>query len=255
MENRELPVLWHLKISSYNEKARWALDFKKAAHVRRAVDAGPHARVAKRLSGGRTFPIVVFDGEPIGDSTRIIEALEARTPDPPLYPADPELRARALELEDFFDEQFGAYVRLLFIHSVLPEPALTLSSFAPDLRGPRRVAVRAAFPLIRRRVVSDFGIDDAGVAETYAKIHAAGELFQAEVRPSGYLVGDTFTVADLTLAALAAPPVAPDQLPYATPHRGNPRVEPLRRALSESRILEWTREMYARHRGSSAEIR
>jgi glutathione S-transferase len=101
------PVLWHLKVSHYNEKARWALDYKGVPHLRRAAEPGRHRAIAKRLSGGRTFPVLVHDGEAIGDSTRIIEALERRYPEPPLYPADPAERRRALELEDFFDEQLG----------------------------------------------------------------------------------------------------------------------------------------------------
>src|SRR5205823_2996625 len=28
IEQEALPVLWHLKVSNYNEKARWALDYK-----------------------------------------------------------------------------------------------------------------------------------------------------------------------------------------------------------------------------------
>src|SRR5881398_849834 len=83
-----LPVLWHLKVSNYNEKARWALDFKRVPHVRRAAVPGRHAPIAEELTGGRTFPVLVFDDRAIGDSTRIIEALERRFPDPPLYPAD-----------------------------------------------------------------------------------------------------------------------------------------------------------------------
>ncbi len=31
------PVLWHFPISHYNEKARWALDWKGIPHVRRAL--------------------------------------------------------------------------------------------------------------------------------------------------------------------------------------------------------------------------
>ena len=44
-------------------------------------------------------------GEVVADSTRIIERLEAVQPDPPLYPADPAERRRALELEELFDEE------------------------------------------------------------------------------------------------------------------------------------------------------
>ena len=36
------PVLYHLKVSHYNEKARWALDYKGVPHVRRAAIPGRH---------------------------------------------------------------------------------------------------------------------------------------------------------------------------------------------------------------------
>jgi glutathione S-transferase len=157
------PVLWHLKVSHYNEKARWALDFKGVRHVRRAVVPGAHPDVALRLTGVPTLPVLDFDGEAIGDSTRIIEALERRHPDPPLYPSDPDARRRALALEDFFDEELGPYTRLLFVHHTLPDPVLFLGSFVPDAPlGPRLVA-RATFPRVRRRVVRAFAIDDQSV--------------------------------------------------------------------------------------------
>ena len=33
------PVLYHIEVSHYNEKARWALDYKGIPHVRKAPDA------------------------------------------------------------------------------------------------------------------------------------------------------------------------------------------------------------------------
>jgi glutathione S-transferase len=248
------PVLWHLKVSNYNEKARWALDYKGVPHIRRAVDPGRHRAVARKLTGGRTFPVLALDGEAIGDSTRIIEVLEQRHPDPPLYPADPDERRRALELEDFFDEELGPYGRMLAVHHTLADRDLMLDMFVPDLTRVRRSFARAMFPAVRRRVIADFGIDERSIDHAYEKIRAAGERFRAELRPSGYLCGDAFTVADLTLAALVAPLVAPEQFPYPQPQRGHPLLAPLRDALAEGGILEFTKEMYARHRGKSAEI-
>jgi glutathione S-transferase len=254
--NRDgLPVLWHLKVSNYNEKARWALDFKGVPHVRRAVDAGRHRPIARRLTGGRTFPVLVLDGEAIGDSTRIIEALERRHPDPPLYPHDTAERRRALELEDFFDEELGPYARLLVLHSMLGDAGLLLDTFVPDMSRPRQLAARAMFPLVRRRLIADFGIDAASVRHAYEKLRTAGVLFHDAVQPSGYLVGDRFSVADLTLAALVAPLVAPRQFPYPQPQRDHPRLEPLRTALAESGILGWTRGIYALHRQGTADLR
>jgi glutathione S-transferase len=253
-EGSDTPILWHLKVSNYNEKARWALDYKGIPHIRRAAVPGRHAKLAQRLTGERTLPVLVLDGEAIGDSTRIIEALERRQPEPPLYPADPTERREALELEDFFDEELGPYSRLLALHRMLPEPELMLSAFTPDLQGGRRVAARAIYPLIRRRVVADFGIDERSVALAEGKCRGACERLQVELGPSGYLVGDRFTVADLTLAALLAPLVAPEQFPYPQPQRGHPRLADVRDLLEERAAGEWTREIYARHRGESAEI-
>jgi glutathione S-transferase len=249
-----VPTLWHLKVSHYNEKARWALDYKRVPHVRRALVPGRHQALAAKLSGGSTLPVLVLDGEAIGDSTRIIEALERRHPQPPLYPADPDQRRRALELEDFFDEELGPHVRLLVLGSLLPDARLLLGTFAPDLARVERVIARATFPRLRPRIVRQFGLDDAGVARAHDKLRAAGDRFRAEVGPGGYLVGEGFTVADLTLAALVAPVLAPPQFPYPQPQRGHPRLEGLRSALAESGVLSWAREIYARHRGSSAEI-
>jgi hypothetical protein len=31
------PVLWHLQLSHFNEKVRWALDLKRIDHVRRPL--------------------------------------------------------------------------------------------------------------------------------------------------------------------------------------------------------------------------
>jgi glutathione S-transferase len=250
----EPPVLWHLKVSNYNEKARWALDYKRVPHVRRASIPGRHRALARDLAGGSTFPVLLLDGRAIGDSTRIIEALERRYPDPPLYPPDPLDRRRALELEDFFDEQLGPYSRLLFLHHALPNASLMLGAFVPDVRGPRSALARIAFPIVRRRIRAEFEIDADSVAVAYEKLAAAGARFRAELQPSGYLSGRAFSVADLTLAALIAPLVAPPEFPYPQPQRRHPLLAPLREALASEGLLYWARDMYARHRGHSAEV-
>jgi glutathione S-transferase len=254
MTGEALPVLWHLKVSHYNEKARWALDYKGIPHVRRAPMPGRHAAIAQRLSGGTTLPVLELDPEPVGDSTRIIGLLERRYPDPPLYPADPAARRRALEIEDYFDEELGPHIRLLVLHHVLPDPALMLGTFAPDLVGARRLAARATFAPLRRRIVSQFGISLESVDLAYEKLHAACQRFQRELEPSGYLVGDRFTVADLTLASMVAPAVAPEQFPYPQPQRRHPLLAPVRDPLAKSGLAAWAEEMYARHRGTSAEV-
>src|SRR4051794_28591347 len=248
------PVLWHLKVSHYNEKARWALDYKRVPHVRRAAIPGTHAKIARRLWAGTTFPVLELDGEVIGDSTLIIRELERRYPEPPLYPDDPDERSRALEIEDYFDEELGPYLRLLVLEHMLPDPTLLLGAFTPDLSAPRRLTARAMYPLIRRGVARDFGMDGAAVEQAWRKCNAACERFAAELGPSGYLVGDGFTVADLAVAALLSPVVAPVQFPYPQPQRDHPRLADLRRMIDDRGALEWARWIYAHHRPRSMEV-
>lgn len=249
-----VPVLWHLKVSNFNEKARWALDYKRVPHVRRAVYPGAHRRIAAKLTAGTTFPILVLDGRRLGDSTEIIAALEHRHPTPALYPSEGGLRRRALELEDFFDEQLGPYMRRLVVAHLLPHPALMLSTFAPDLPPWRRAAARVAFPLLRRGVRASQGIDEPSVSAAFEKVKRTGERFSSCLSESGYLAGDAFSVADLTLASLVAPAVCPEEFPYAQPQRDHPALAPVRQSLIEWGILEWTRQVYRRHRGGSAEV-
>jgi len=250
MPKTDLPSLWHLKVSPYNEKVRWALDHKRIPHVRRAALPLRHRRIARKLSGGTTFPILVIDGRAIGDSTAIIEALERRHPERPLYPADGDARRRALALEDHFDEHLGPHTRVLLLHHIMGDPDVMLGAFAPDLGRLRRLVARARFSRVRSVVVAGFGIEDARVAAAFEGVRAAGERFRRELGPSGYLVGDSLTVADVTLASMVAPIAAPRQFPYPQPQRDHPLLAPVRAALSESGLLEWTLDLYARHRAA-----
>src|SRR2546425_734681 len=181
------PVLWQFRFSHFNEKARWALDWKGIAHVRRSLLPGFHVPRVLWMTGQKSVPVLVLDRETIHDSTRIIERLERLRPEPALYPADDAARRRALALEDFFDEELGR--------------------------------------------------------------------LEAELHPSGYLVGDRFSVADLTAAALLAPVVfLPPEFPYAPPGPLPAPVARWREAFAGRRASHWAAEMYRRHRGTSAEI-
>jgi len=92
------------------------------------------------------------------------------------------------------------------------------------------------------------------VERAWSKCRLAGERFAAELQPNGYLVGDGFTVADLTVAALLSPVVAPEQFPYPQPQRHHSRLADLRRMVDDWGALEWARWIYAHHRPASAEL-
>ena len=254
MDAPQAPLLWHIPISHYNEKARWALDYKKVPHRRRPI--GPdYLFQAWRKTGQGKLPILFLDGVAVWDSTRIIETLERRFPEPALYPADPAQRARALALEDFFDEQLGPQLRAavvtpLFRHD--PDLALRFltTGMPPQAYRMMRPMTRVFPAFYRMR----HNISEAQLESDRAMVVAALDRMERERRPSGYLVGDAFSVADLTAAALLGPAVLPPELQYPLQVEIPACLRDWRDTLLQHPAVRWAKEIYRKHRGTSAEI-
>jgi glutathione S-transferase len=249
----ELPTLWHFRISHFNEKVRWGLDWKRLPHRRRAVLPGPHIPVIWWHTGQKQVPVLRLDGTTIVDSTRILAALEIHAPEPPLYPSAPAARTRALALEEYFDEELGPHIRRAFFHEVLQDAPVALATLTVDEPWLTRRLYGLAFPLVRTVMRADMGIDAARSAESRACVEAALDRVAAELQPSGYLVGDRFSVADRTAAALLAPLVRAPEFPYALPPLV-PALAAWRARLATHPAFEWAEAMYHRHRGVSAEV-
>jgi glutathione S-transferase len=252
-----VPVLWQLQISHYVEKVRWALDYKRVPHVRRTLLPGLHLSTAKRLTGGTsTTPVLTIDGRSIGDSTRIIAAIEDQWPQPPLYPEDPTQRRRALELEEFFDEELGPHIRRAFYHDLLPHTELVIPLFTHGQPAATRALLRAGFPMLRVAMRQRFEISPQAAANSRAKMVAAIDRLEREISQSGYLVGDSFTVADLTAAALLYGVARPREFPYPMvadddlPDSWREFLD----ALAQRPGGRWVAEIYRRRRGASAEL-
>jgi glutathione S-transferase len=247
-------VLWHFPISNFNEKVRWALDWKRIAHVRRALSLG-YLPQALWATGRPTLPILFLDGQAIGDSTRIIEALERYRPAPPLYPQAEGDRHRALELEDFFDEEVGHAVRTALLGpKFATDPDLVVAALSTGMPPRAAPLMRAGFRVFRPYYKRRHKIDATSVNAAPRQVAAGLDRIAAEQQPSGYLVGDRFSVADLSAAALLAPLVMPPEFPYPPPARVCAAIAQLRESFGAHPALDWVREMYRRHRGVSAEV-
>jgi glutathione S-transferase len=244
----EHAILFQFTASHYNEKVRWGLDWKRIPYERRSLLPGFHIPFVFWMTGQKSVPVLSLDGTVIADSTRILETLELRHPDPPLFPSDAAERTRALELEDFFDRELGPHLRRALFHAVLDDADYVCALFTQDAKPLARRAYRTMFPAVRVAMKLDMGIDEERAALSLERVKAAFDRLEHEIGPSGYLVGDRFTVADLTAAALASPLVQPPEFPYPWP----PPPEAGRRLqaeLAQRPGFRWVQEMYARHRG------
>jgi glutathione S-transferase len=249
-----LPVLWQYSFSNFNEKARWALDFKGIRHRRRSLMPGG----AKGLwfsRGEGTLPVLDLDGRRIVDSTRIIEALEDYRPEPGLYGADRDERGRARELEEFFDEHAGHDMRRVGFWELKDHLGYGLDFMTTDQPRAKAAAgrlwLRATFPVVWRYLSKRYTFNEAAVERSRAALVAALDRIEQERQGGDYLVGDGFTVADLAGAALLYPLVWPPEFQYELPEA--PRSD-FQESVRGHPALDWIAGTWRRHRGVSAAV-
>jgi glutathione S-transferase len=250
----DTPSLWHIPFSHYSEKARWALDYKGIAHRRRVLGSDYLIKVWRATGQGK-LPVLLLDGRAIADSTRIIATLEERYPEPALYPRDSAARQRALALEDDLDETLGpalraAVVTPLFRHD--PDIALRMlttgmgSKAYPGLR--RVLRVFPWYYRLRHR------ISERNLERDQATVATALDRIEQVRQGRAYLVGEVFTVADLTAASLLGPLLQPAELQYRLQIKLPAYLEDYRNGLLRHPALQWAAEIYRLHRGHSAKI-
>lgn len=246
----ERPVLWQLQISHYNEKVRWALDYKRIPHVRRSMLPGVHRAVARRLAGIDTSPVLTIEGRSIGDSTAILQAIEERWPEPPLMPDDAAGRERVLELEEYFDEELGPHIRRAVYYELLPHPEVVVPLFTDGASAAARALLRGGFPVLRIGMRQLMDIHAEPAARSREKTVEALDTLERELGGNDYLVGGRFSIADLTAASLFYPLALPPEFPYTSPSFEQ-LPEGAREFIGGLRArpgARWVAEMYRRHR-------
>ena len=248
-------VLHQFPMSHYNEKVRWALDWKKIRHRRENYLPGPHARAIEKLSGQSSTPVLQLGDDVISGSAAILERLEADYPEPALLPADPSSRREALDLQERFDREVGPATRTALFSVLMNESAYVAKMFGSPQPAARRLVYRLIFPLARGKVQAAYRTRDADhVAHCEQVTEAALDEVAERSAATGYLVGDAFTLADLVCAALLAPVAGPE---HPDMKRPSPRPEAVRRYLERFEDhpgVHWVRTVYQTDRLPSVAV-
>jgi glutathione S-transferase len=244
------PVLWQLQISHYNEKVRWALDYKRIPHTRRSMLPGVHQVILKRKAGVITSPVLELDSEAIGDSSAILQRIEERWPEPRLIPEDPQEREDALWLEDYFDEELGPHIRRAVYYELLPHPEVVIPLFTDGASTRSKAVLRAGFPVLRMGMRRFFDIHEDTAAYSRDKTVEALDTLERELGDKDYLVGDNFSIADLTAASLFYPLALPPEFPYRSPSLDElpDGAREWLASMMDRPGAKWVGEMYRRHR-------
>jgi glutathione S-transferase len=109
-----------------------------------------HAPMQKMMFGARTVPGLKIDKEKISGSRAIMRRLDQLAPDPPLFPSDPEQRARVDQAEEWGDQVFQPIARELIWAGMVNQPAVMVG-YGEHSRIPLPApAIRMSAPVITR---------------------------------------------------------------------------------------------------------
>ncbi|HYC00885.1 MAG TPA: glutathione S-transferase family protein [Candidatus Limnocylindrales bacterium] len=240
--------LHQFRYSHYNEKARWALDYKRIAHRRIDYLPGPHAFFLPRLSGQRATPVLKVGGKTLAGSAAIVAELERRFPERPLYPADAAARAEALALERRFDEELGPASRRMVYDGMLSTPQYIATMFSQGRPALQRALYLGAMPLIKELMRSGNGVTAESVAQAEKTVGEFLDFIGGKSARTGYLVGGTFTIADLAAAALMSPVLRITHPDVAKPEPMPRRLCEIVARFDSHPAAAWVHEQYRRHR-------
>ena len=248
-------TLYQFPFSTFNEKARWALDYKGIRHQRVSCLPGPHAGYITKLSGQPKTPVVTFGEEVIAGSAAIIDALEERHPSDKLMPSDDAGRQAVLALQEQFDENIGVRTRRAVLSTLMGDPAYMANMFSTGRPWFVRLSYRWVLPMVLDRVREGNGITGPeSIEDGMAAVIEGLDLVHERSQATGYLVGDTFTAADLTACAHLAPAVNPPDCDMTRPE---PMPDTFRKQLmdwAKHPGTDWVRKIYRDHRPASCAV-
>ncbi len=195
-------TLFGYNISPYAAKVRAVLRHKGIAFEERNVHPLARGEVLRR-SGQVALPILDDDGTIVADSTRIVAYLDERHPERPVIPREPSLRARALLLEETFDEglaQTVQPVRWLIPANARRTAARFRSAYPAGLVEDVRMGlVSAVLRLDMRRKLGSRALGVAAPPVLLARLGELLDLCEAALAETGWLAGPSPSVADFAL--------------------------------------------------------
>lgn len=245
----ENPIELHqFSHSHYNEKVRWALDYKGVPHVRINYIPGPHLPQIRRMTGQAQVPVLRMDGSVVHGSAAILDRIEQCFPSPPLYPAAVAARNDALAMQARLDAELGPEVRRAAFDTTLDDSAFVVATFASEKSAWKRKLYEATFPLTRALMRKAMNITPETGRRSKEKVDALLDFLAEQTAATGYLIGDSFTVADLTAAALLGPVALVEHPDMRQPALRPPRFAALCAGWSEHPGMLWAKGIYRKHR-------
>jgi glutathione S-transferase len=163
LQTEELDLIRVYRIPFSTNVERVALAAGHKAIEIEWIDVDPKDRSpVEAVSGQRLVPVLVDGDEILSDSPVIIDWLEQRVPDPPLFPREPARRAEVRVFVDWFNNVWKCPPNLIAAEEEKSQPdAARIAELAARMRG----LVPLFEDLLNRR---DYLFGDFGAADVFA---------------------------------------------------------------------------------------
>jgi glutathione S-transferase len=112
----------------------------------------------------------------------------------------------------------------------------------------RKMTFRASQPVVLKAMKEGMGLTQRGADRSLKRVNEALDRLDSRLCDNAYLVGEQFSVADLTAASLLAPVVQPPEAPFQLPGELPDEFKAFCEAFSGRPAIEWVRRMYTQHR-------
>jgi len=198
-------ILYQFPISHFCEKIRWALDFKKLEYKQVNLMLGPHISRTKKIAPKSTVPILIHDKKVIQNSSDIITYLDETFGQPVLTPAEESEKKQALEWEKYLDDEIGIHVRRCIYAVILDIPSITIPLFSHNAPWYAKYFYKLIYTGLSKKMHQLLKINEKTTQQSWQHLNTAIDKVYTHLQEHKFLVGNTFTRADLTAAALLAP--------------------------------------------------
>lgn len=201
------------------------------------------------LSRQTQVPMLEMGNLRITDSPRILAKLEEYFIErPSLLPEDNEYCRKALELCTDFDKNIGIHLRRLGYSHILPHQPSVLELLSAEQSPLSRKILQFSLPTIIQAMRKGMGINPANYTKSLEKFNKAVDRLDEQIQSNGYLVGNEFSIADLTAAALLSPLVRPAGTLYAELQNVPEEFTAFCDSYSKRPFFGWVQTMYQKYR-------
>ena len=241
--------LYQFAFSHFCEKAAWALDFLGLTYTKENLTPFAHVAVTLPKSGKSSVPLLEGGKHRVSGSSEIIDYAIEKSNNHELSSGLDQ--AEIKKWESRLDNDIGKPLQTLIYRDALREP-VKLGRLWGGSNAMARASIQWASGAIGGVLSAKYKINDQGISSAEKRLDSCLADLDQLFTKQKFLLGNKFSRADITMAALLYPLALPAEHPHAD-YLYEAGIEELMQPMlvkfRDHRVVNRVREMYSEFRG------